>query len=95
MGNVSTTHAAGYSSPSAIVIPPQKIELRGVLVDGNALHAVFAAGESQRIIPVERRDLATFHAFQQRVKEFLGLRIEFAGDWPDAVAAAFTKGAAT
>lgn len=94
MGHVSTTHAAGHRSLPAIVIPPQWIELRGVLVDDKTLHAVFAAGESQRIIPVERRDLATFQAFQRCVRGFLGLRIEFAGDWPDAVAAAFTKGAA-
>jgi hypothetical protein len=89
-----TTQAAGYGSAPAIVIPPQRIELRGVLVDDDQLHVVFSAGASQRIIPIERRDLASFSAFQRRVRTYLGLRIEFAGDWSDAVAAAFTQGGA-
>ena len=90
-----TTHAAGYGSPTAICVPPERIELCGILVDGEQLHAVFTAGPSQRIIPVDRTDLTSFPAFRQRVQAFLGIRIAFAGDWADSVAAAFTKGAAT
>ena len=82
----------GNCSPA--IVPPHRIELHGVLQEDSGLFAVFTAGPSQRVVPVRRRDLATFNAFQRRIREFLGLRIEFAGDWPDAVAAAFTKGAA-
>ncbi|BBO31948.1 hypothetical protein [Lacipirellula parvula] len=76
------------------IISPQQIELRGVFNDSFGLHAVFTAGPSQRIVPVERRHLSTFVDFRERVAEFLQIRIAFAGDWSDAVAAAFSEGAA-
>jgi hypothetical protein len=88
-----TTHAAGYGSAPAVTSPPL-IELRGIIADGDQLHAVFLAGREQRIVPVERRDLTSFAEFRGRVAAFLGVRVQFSGDWSDAVAAAFQRGAA-
>lgn len=79
---------------SLAIIPPQRIKLRGVLSDQFGLHAIFTAGPSQRTVPIELHDLATFAAFRCRVEEFLAIRIAFAGGWAAAVAAAFQRGAA-
>jgi hypothetical protein len=89
----TTLHPADHP-PAAVILPPQPIELRGILVDGDQLHAVFVAGPAQRIVRVDRVDLITFAAFRRRVAENLRLQIEFVGDWSDAVAAAFAQGAA-
>ena len=81
--------------PCPGIVPLQRIELRGVFNDSFGLHAVFTAGPSQRIVPVQRRDLTSFAAFRERVFDYLRIRIAFAGDWSDAVAAAFQRGEAT
>lgn len=88
---ILTNDTPAINSPA--IVPPQRIELRGIIADQFGLHAIFAAGPSQRAVPVERRDLATFAAFRRRVEEFLEIRIAFAGDWADAVAGAFQRGA--
>jgi hypothetical protein len=99
------TNPIADNLPTAVdsVGEPPWIELTGILHENQQLYAVFRAGPSERILPIDASDLDSFDAFQQLVAKELGMQIRHVSEgevspwdrltaWHKAVELALARG---